>query len=105
MSLLDDLQKRVDALTEENTALKMELSDTSATLAYYNGKINRMISYWRDLTGYEMITPTIDEAIEHIMQFAARVEEKDEEIAELTEQIDDLKVEQEWMIERLRSCE
>jgi uncharacterized coiled-coil DUF342 family protein len=96
------MDARVKELEAENKQLRRELSNATSTLGHYNRKVDRLIKYWRDLTGYEMLTPTIDEAIEHVMQWAAQRESADIEIEELTEQIDELKTEQEWMLGKLR---
>jgi FtsZ-binding cell division protein ZapB len=98
----------LDALSAENFELKQnarklqyEINDLKAQLGHYDRRYERLVKYWVDLTGYEMIEPTFAEAAEKVMQYAARAEEKQLEIDELTELVDQLQVENQWMLAKI----
>jgi phage host-nuclease inhibitor protein Gam len=104
-STLEMMQQSIDDLKRENKQLKSSLVDMKSMNSHYDRRVRRMIDYWRDLTGYEMTTPTIDEAAEYIIKYASRAEALQEEIDELTEKIDEINVSNEFLMQRLGQYE
>lgn len=94
-----------DDLKKENEQLKAALAAATSELDLHERYTNLVIKYWQGLTGCEMTTPTIVEAIEQVMNYASRVETLQEEIETLTEQLDEVHISHEWLLQRLGNYE
>ena len=104
-ALYNQQQEKIKDLAFERDKLKADLAAANSRLALHDKYCNRMIKYWRDLTGVEMCAVTILEAAEYIMKQGAKAETLQEEIDEMTEMIDEVNVANEWLTQRLGQYE
>jgi prefoldin subunit 5 len=102
---MTDKPKIFDDLKKENAQLKAALAAATSELDLHDRYVKLVIKYWQGLTGCEMITPTIVETIEQVMDHASQVETLQEEIEELTEKLDEVNISHEWLLQRLGNYE
>lgn len=99
------MTKLLDKLQTENVQLKSALAAATSELDLHARYTKLVIKHWQDLTGCELYTPTIVEAIKHALDEAAKAEALQEEVDELNEKIDEVNVANEWLSQRLGNYE